>query len=304
MFGQKETLLIFGDKGVGKTKLIQQWFNHQSLSSSPIDYRFKTVTNKNGTFHLQSFEISSQICYQDLWHVYAAYSTSVLLIFDIARSNSFTHLKQNLETLQEKARPGTRFFLLANQAGANSYRAITCHETQKFAAENGLIYIEISTKSGVGLNTLTAHITQPAPKENPVAGPYERYPQLLQAVTAFKTKRLDNKAIQHIAKILAKGTQERCPKFYFTYHLDDLKIYLKRLQFTNKSLLNSALNFSISLFLTASIIGLFLAYCTGWLQANQKASGHSFMFFAFGAKQAAQQLSHQIMTEMNTGLTI
>ena len=107
---------------------------------------------------------------------------------------------------------------------------------------------------------------------------------------------------------------------YFTAKFQELKDDLLRLDLTWRSVLNSILNVAMTAGLAVSLVGLPLLAgfaCTNlvaslvgllllgfFAQTNKKASGHSCMFFAFGERQAAQTMCHEVFTQLDTTLCI
>ncbi|PJD90541.1 MAG: hypothetical protein CK424_07610 [Legionella sp.] len=85
--------------------------------------------------------------------------------------------------------------------------------------------------------------------------------------------------------------------------LKDLKKDLNVLQFTSRSLFNSALNAVITAIAYATVVIYAGLWLSGKLEKNKKESGSQFMFFAFGEKQQAQKLIHKVEDTMGIQLS-
>ncbi len=68
---------------------------------------------------------------------------------------------------------------------------------------------------------------------------------------------------------------------------------LRTLQFTSKSLFNTAINAVIATVLCCSLVGVVGLWLTGAFDKKKTVNGSAFAFFAFGEKQHAEKTIHQ-----------
>lgn len=120
---------------------------------------------------------------------------------------------------------------------------------------------------------------------------------LLLKLDTFERGRADNKYVKNLVRLLKNGVTTSNPQSYFSAKFEEIKSQFHSLQFTSKSLANTLANMIVTAFLALSVIGLPLAYFSGWLEKNKRATGCSLMFFAFGAKQEGQVLWHHVLEE-------
>ncbi len=325
-----ETILFYGDSGVGKTSVINQWLHHTFDSSqrtkSPLTHSNKKFSQGGASVYLSIYDTSGEKRYAELWPPYARFSKCIVLVFDVQNAASFQSVQTYLETAKEieNGQLNTQYFLLGNKCDLRLTRQVTERDAQRFAADNNVIYIETSAITGAGIQTLQEKILkivrQIVDIEAPHLPPHIRHLDLVEQVHKFQTAWEKNPFVLDICGILKAGTQDANPQFYFTAKFQELKDDLLRLDLTWRSVLNSILNVAMTAGLAVSLVGLPLLAgfaCTNlvaslvgllllgfFAQTNKKASGHSCMFFAFGERQAAQTMCHEVFTQLDTTLCI
>lgn len=149
--------------------------------------------------------------------------------------------------------------------------------------------------------------SQEIPLSHPLTQTYlpQSKQNLLLELDTFERGHADNKYVKNLVGLLKNGVTASNPQSYFSAKLEEIQSQFHRLQFTSKSLANTLANMIVTAFLALSVIGLPLAYFSGWLEKNKRATGSSLMFFAFGAKQEGQVLCHHVLEETSVqGLVI
>ena len=325
-----EKILFYGDSGVGKTSVINQWLHHTFYTSlrtdSPLIHSNKHFSWGGASVYLRIYDLSGEKWCAALWSSYARLSKCIVLVFDVQNAASLESVRTYLATAKENenGQLNTQYFLLGNKCDLSQGRQVKEFEAQNFAADHDLIYIETSAKTGCGIQALQEQILkivcQNAEKEEPCLPPHIAHLDLVEQVHKFQVAWEKNPFVRDICNILKVGTQDINPQFYFTAKFPELKDNLLHLDFTWRSVLNSILNVAMTAGLAGSIVGLPLLAgfaCTNlvaslvgllllgfFAQTNKKASGHSFMFFAFGERQAAQTMCHEVFTRLDTSVRI
>lgn len=70
-----------------------------------------------------------------------------MLVYDITRKETFNHLTRWLEEVRQNGNPDIMVMLIGNKADLDSRRQVSTEEGERFAKENGLIFLETSAKT-------------------------------------------------------------------------------------------------------------------------------------------------------------
>ena len=68
-------------------------------------------------------------------------------MYDITRKETFNHLTRWLEEVRQNGNPDIMVMLIGNKADLDSRRQVSTEEGERFAKENGLIFLETSAKT-------------------------------------------------------------------------------------------------------------------------------------------------------------
>ena len=89
-------ICLLGDKGVGKTSLIEKFvhskFKHSYNVSIGLDASSKTITLDGITFKLSIHDIGSQERFSTIRHIFYPGVHGVILVFDITRPQTLKNL--------------------------------------------------------------------------------------------------------------------------------------------------------------------------------------------------------------------
>eukprot|EP00741_Cyanophora_paradoxa_P005644 tig00000923_g5471.t1 len=143
--------IIIGDMGVGKSCLLHQFTERKFHPDAPhtIGVEFGTrVVDVLGTHvKLQIWDTAGQERFRSVTKSYYRGAAGVLLVYDITRRSSFNHVSGWLTDAKNLTNPKTVVMLIGNKADLHN-REVSYDEAQRFADENGCIFLETSAKSG------------------------------------------------------------------------------------------------------------------------------------------------------------
>jgi Ras-related protein Rab-14 len=144
--------IVIGDVGVGKTCLLHQFTEHRFLSDSAhtigVEFGTQIVDVFGRKVKLQIWDTAGQERFRAVTRSYYRGAQGVLLVFDITRRRTFTHLTSWLTDARNLTNPNTVILLIGNKKDMEDQREVTFEEAKTFAEENGLIFIETSAKTG------------------------------------------------------------------------------------------------------------------------------------------------------------
>ncbi|KRX02341.1 P-loop containing nucleoside triphosphate hydrolase [Pseudocohnilembus persalinus] len=145
--------IIIGDTGVGKSCLLLQFIEkrfrqkHEVTIGVEFGARMISVDNKN--IKLQIWDTAGQESFRSITRSYYRSAAGALLVYDVTKRDSFTHLKRWLEEAQQNGNPNMSFLIIGNKCDCeNEQREVSQQEGAEFARQNGLEFLEVSAKTG------------------------------------------------------------------------------------------------------------------------------------------------------------
>lgn len=153
-------VILYGDRSVGKTALVQRWgsdsFPETFQSTLGVDFESKTISSKQLgiSLGLEFWDIDGQNRFAHMMPFYLKDCDVVLLMFSVTDRASFNHLRDYYETAKKNSPEDAQYFLLGNKIDLKSGIQVSREEAAEFALANNLIYIETSANTGEGLDVL------------------------------------------------------------------------------------------------------------------------------------------------------
>ncbi len=95
---------------------------------------------------LQIWDTAGQESFRSITRSYYRGATGALLVYDISRRDTFNHLTRWLDEARQHANPKMVIMLIGNKSDLEK-REVSYEEGEKFAKENGLIFLETSAKT-------------------------------------------------------------------------------------------------------------------------------------------------------------
>lgn len=142
--------IIVGDTCVGKSSILLSFtdkrFDPHQLSTIGADFGMRTVLVDGQPVKLQIWDTAGQERYQSLTRSYYRGASGALLVYDISRRDSFIHLTKWLEDMRTHGSSKTVIMLVGNKAD-HARREVAFEEGERFANENGLMFLETSAKT-------------------------------------------------------------------------------------------------------------------------------------------------------------
>ncbi|KAH9313224.1 hypothetical protein KI387_028259 [Taxus chinensis] len=143
--------IIIGDTGVGKSCLLLQFTDKrfQPVHDLTIGVEFgaRMITIDNRPIKLQIWDTAGQESFRSITRSYYRGAAGALLVYDITRRETFNHLASWLEDARQHANANMTIMLIGNKCDLAHRRAVSTEEGEKFAKENGLIFMEASAKT-------------------------------------------------------------------------------------------------------------------------------------------------------------
>lgn len=141
-------VVLIGDSGVGKSNLLSRFtrneFNLESKSTIGVEFATRSISVDNKTIKAQIWDTAGQERYRAITSAYYRGAVGALLVYDIAKQQSFENVTRWLRELRDHADSNIVIMLVGNKSDLRHLRAVPTEEAKAFAAENNLSFIETS----------------------------------------------------------------------------------------------------------------------------------------------------------------
>jgi len=144
--------IIIGDMGVGKSCLLHQFTDNRFVSDSPhtigVEFGTRVISVRGKKVKLQVWDTAGEERFRAVTRSYYRGAAGALLVYDITRRTTFTHLSTWLTDCRHLTNPNTVVMLIGNKTDIDDARNVTTEEASTWAKENGLLFLETSAKTG------------------------------------------------------------------------------------------------------------------------------------------------------------
>lgn len=146
-------IFLIGDSAVGKSSIVQRFVKDvfSEFRESTIGAAFLTQTiqiDPNTTVKFEIWDTAGQERYRSLASMYYRNAQAAMVVFDITQSSSLDKAKYWIKELQKQANNEILIVLVGNKLDLENERKISTSDAQVFANEMGLLYFEVSAKTG------------------------------------------------------------------------------------------------------------------------------------------------------------
>jgi len=147
--------IIIGDTGVGKSCLLLQFTDKrfQPVHDLTIGVEFgaRMITIDGKQIKLQIWDTAGQESFRSITRSYYRGAAGALLVYDITRRETFSHLTNWLEDAKTHANSNMTIILVGNKSDLDHRRVVSVEEGSAFAKEHGLIFLETSAKTAANV---------------------------------------------------------------------------------------------------------------------------------------------------------
>lgn len=146
--------IIVGDTGVGKSTLTDCFSNNKNLdynnrtSTIGVEFFVKTCQVDGKFFRLQMWDTAGQEKYRAITRSYYRGADASLVCFSICNRHSFNSVTEFIDDMYNFGSPDLNAIMVGTFGDKDSERQVDYDEACKFSEENGLEYIETSSKTG------------------------------------------------------------------------------------------------------------------------------------------------------------
>ena len=143
--------ILFGFIGVGKSCLLLQFtdkrFRTQHDLTIGVEFGARLINIQEKNIKLQIWDTAGQESFKSITRSYYRGAAGALLVYDITRRDTFTHLTRWLEEVRQNGNPDMTIMLIGNKSDLDARRQVSTEEGERFAKEHSLIFMETSAKT-------------------------------------------------------------------------------------------------------------------------------------------------------------
>ncbi len=168
----KYKIIFLGDQGVGKSSILNRFaqdkFEQNYQATIGLDFHSKNITIENTSIRLLLYDTAGQEKFKSLIPMYIRDANIIIVVYDITSNfgfnfnkiylilvkETFNHTIQWLNECKDLKREDAIFCLVGNKVDLSDKRSVTVGEAEALAKEKGLIFQEVSAKSGLNVNNL------------------------------------------------------------------------------------------------------------------------------------------------------
>ncbi|GMF07534.1 unnamed protein product [[Candida] boidinii] len=167
-------LVLLGESAVGKSSIVHRFVkdSFDDLRESTIGAAFLTQTialDNNVTVKFEIWDTAGQERYKSLAPMYYRNANCALVVYDITQPTSLDRAKSWIKELQRQASPDIVIALAGNKLDLESERSISTEEAKIYANEEGLLFFEVSAKTGENVKDTFKAIAEKLPIEEKVS---------------------------------------------------------------------------------------------------------------------------------------
>jgi Ras-related protein Rab-1A len=155
-------ILLIGNSSVGKSSIFNRYvdncYSDLSVSTIGVDFKIKTLKINNKIIKLQIWDTNGQERFKAITNSYYRNSHGIIVVFDITDRKSFTGLRNWLNDA-DRYSENTCKILVGNKSDLNDNREVTYEEAKEFADAKELIYIEVSAKKTINIDSIFETLT-------------------------------------------------------------------------------------------------------------------------------------------------
>ena len=150
-------LVLTGDTCVGKSCILVRFsddiFDDNYVTTIGVDFRFKTMAIKNKIVKIQIWDTAGQERYRSITTAYYRGAAAIIICCDCTNRESFDNIKNWIEEISKYTdNDSVDKIVFLNKCDLNEERCIKKEEIEQSEKENGIKILEVSAKTGEGID--------------------------------------------------------------------------------------------------------------------------------------------------------
>ena len=157
-------IVLIGDTCVGKSCILVRFsddvFVENYVTTIGVDFRFKTMIVKNKIAKIQIWDTAGQERYRSITTAYYRGAAAIVICCDSTNKESFYNINNWIDEISKYTDKDVDKLILMNKCDLVEERQIDKSEVSKFEKESGLKVMEVSAKTGNGVDKAFEYIIE------------------------------------------------------------------------------------------------------------------------------------------------
>ena len=157
-------IVLIGDTCVGKSCILVRFsddvFVENYVTTIGVDFRFKTMIVKNKIAKIQIWDTAGQERYRSITTAYYRGAAAIIICCDSTNKESFYNINNWIEEISKYTDKDVDKIVLMNKCDLVEERQIEKNEIAKFEKDNGIKIMEVSAKTGNGIDKAFEYIIE------------------------------------------------------------------------------------------------------------------------------------------------
>ena len=150
-------LVLIGDTCVGTSCILVRFsddiFDDNYVTTIGVDFRIKTMAIKNKIVKIQIWDTAGQERYRSITTAYYRGAAAIIICCDCTNRESFDNIKNWIEEISKYTdNDSVDKIVFLNKCDLNEERCIKKEEIEQSEKENGIKILEVSAKTGEGID--------------------------------------------------------------------------------------------------------------------------------------------------------
>jgi len=142
-------ILLIGDSGCGKSMLLNRFvdntFSDSFITTIGVDFKIKTIDLLGKKVKLQIWDTAGQERFRTITTAYYKGAQGIMVVFDLTNRDSYQNVMNWIQEIYKYGTENVVKLLVGNKCDLED-RKVSFQEANMLANENGLSYIETSSK--------------------------------------------------------------------------------------------------------------------------------------------------------------
>ena len=157
-------IVLIGDTCVGKSCILVRFsddvFVENYVTTIGVDFRFKTMIVKNKIAKIQIWDTAGQERYRSITTAYYRGAAAIIICCDSTNKESFYNISNWIDEIGKYTDKEVDKLVLMNKCDLVEERQIDKNDISKFEKENGIKIMEVSAKTGDGIDKAFEYIIE------------------------------------------------------------------------------------------------------------------------------------------------
>eukprot|EP01017_Pseudomicrothorax_dubius_P043248 TRINITY_DN716_c0_g2_i2.p1 TRINITY_DN716_c0_g2~~TRINITY_DN716_c0_g2_i2.p1 ORF type:complete len:218 (-),score=48.01 TRINITY_DN716_c0_g2_i2:30-683(-) len=151
-------VVLVGDASVGKSSILIRFsdnkFTEYYKNTIGVDFKMRQLDIEGKHVKLQIWDTAGQEQFKTIVSSYYRGAHGLLLCFDLTQIATFQAISRWIDEVNKYNEPALPKVLVGNKADLYDSRQVSETEARNFARANDLLYLEVSAKTGEGIEEL------------------------------------------------------------------------------------------------------------------------------------------------------